>query len=329
MLIGPGAGAGRTRASIRPSLLKPLARLVADLLRRLHRPPVQRADAGQPDDGQEPDAGVDQHAVATGPAAAAEGGRGGGAAAPIIIGGARHRGSSRRWRGQRQGLDPPGQRHALRHGARITCGPSMRNDGRELWHYFWKTRGGTHIGNRGAAIWHNYLFFETPDNYLVSLDARTGKERWHVEIADFDEQYFSTPAPIIVDNHVLVGTGNDLDMPGFLQSFDAGDRQARVEVLHGADEARRSRARHVAEPRRGAPRRRPGLGARRRTTRRPVSTSSAPAIRRPATPAWRARATTCSPARSSRSTSTPARWRGTSRPRRTTRTTGTRRRRRS
>ena len=26
-------------------------------------------------------------------------------------------------------------------------------DGRELWRYFWKTRGGTHIGNRGAAIW--------------------------------------------------------------------------------------------------------------------------------------------------------------------------------
>ena len=93
-------------------------------------------------------------------------------------------------------------------------------DGREIWHYFWKTRGATHIGNRGAAIWYNYLFFETPDNYLVSLDAKTGKERWHVEIADFDEQYFSTPAPVIIDNHVIVGTGNDLDGPGFLQAFD-------------------------------------------------------------------------------------------------------------
>jgi alcohol dehydrogenase (cytochrome c) len=93
-------------------------------------------------------------------------------------------------------------------------------DGRELWHYYWKTKGGTRTGNRGAAMWRQYLYFETPDNYLVSLDARTGKERWHVEIADFDEQYFSTPAPIVVDNHVLVGTGNDLDLPGFLQSFD-------------------------------------------------------------------------------------------------------------
>jgi alcohol dehydrogenase (cytochrome c) len=97
---------------------------------------------------------------------------------------------------------------------------ARRHDGRELWRYFWKTRGGTHIGNRGAALWHNYLYVETPDNYLVSLDARTGKERWHVEIASFNEQYFSTPAPVVIDNHVIVGTGNDLDMPGFLQSFD-------------------------------------------------------------------------------------------------------------
>jgi alcohol dehydrogenase (cytochrome c) len=93
-------------------------------------------------------------------------------------------------------------------------------DGRELWRYFWRTKGGTHIGNRGAAIWKDYLFFETPDNYLVSLDARTGKERWHVEIADFNQQYFSTMAPIVVGDHVLVGTGNDLDAPGFLQSYD-------------------------------------------------------------------------------------------------------------
>jgi alcohol dehydrogenase (cytochrome c) len=100
-------------------------------------------------------------------------------------------------------------------------------DGRELWHYVWKTRGGTHIGNRGLAMWNNYLYMETPDNYLVSLDARTGKERWHKTIAELDQGYFSTPAPIVVGNHVLVGTGNDIDSPGFLLSFDAetGDLQ--------------------------------------------------------------------------------------------------------
>lgn len=93
-------------------------------------------------------------------------------------------------------------------------------DGRVLWHYFWKTKGGTHIGNRGVGIWNNYLFMETPDNYLVSLNAKTGAERWHKPIAELDQGYFSTPAPIVVGNHVLVGTGNDIDAPGFLQSFD-------------------------------------------------------------------------------------------------------------
>jgi alcohol dehydrogenase (cytochrome c) len=55
---------------------------------------------------------------------------------------------------------------------------------------------------------------------LVCLDAKTGAERWHKVISSFDEQYFSTMAPIVIGNHVLVGTGDDLDAPGFLQSVD-------------------------------------------------------------------------------------------------------------
>jgi alcohol dehydrogenase (cytochrome c) len=94
------------------------------------------------------------------------------------------------------------------------------SDGREIWHYVWKTRGGTHIGNRGVGMWNNYLFFVTPDNYLISLDARTGKERWTKELASFEQQYFHTMAPMVIDDHVLVGSSNDLDRPGFLQSFD-------------------------------------------------------------------------------------------------------------
>ena len=93
-------------------------------------------------------------------------------------------------------------------------------DGHEIWHYYWRTKGGTHIGNRGMAMWHTSVYMETPDNYLICLDARTGKEKWHKEIASFAEQYFSTMAPIVVGNHLLVGTGDDLDEPGFLQSFD-------------------------------------------------------------------------------------------------------------
>jgi alcohol dehydrogenase (cytochrome c) len=93
-------------------------------------------------------------------------------------------------------------------------------DGHELWHYFWKTKGGTHIGNRGLGMWGNWLYMETPDDYLVCLDAKTGKERWHKEIANFNQQYFSTMAPVVIGNHVIIGTGNDLDEPGYLQARD-------------------------------------------------------------------------------------------------------------
>ena len=67
-------------------------------------------------------------------------------------------------------------------------------DGHELWHYFWKTKGGTHIGNRGLGMWNNYLFMETPDDYLVSLDAKTGKERWHKVIAGRGSGIFFDPS---------------------------------------------------------------------------------------------------------------------------------------
>jgi acido-empty-quinoprotein group A len=93
--------------------------------------------------------------------------------------------------------------------------------GRELWHFRWQTKGGIHIGNRGVGIYGNWLFFETPDDYLVSLDKNTGRQRWAVEIADLKQQYFSTPAPLVVGNHVLIGVGGDsLDVPGYLEARD-------------------------------------------------------------------------------------------------------------
>ena len=102
--------------------------------------------------------------------------------------------------------------------------------GRELWHYVWKSSGGDHIGNRGVGIYGNWLFFETPDNHLVSLNIRDGKERWNKQIADLKLEYFSTTAPIVIRNHVLIGvSGDSMDVPGFLESRDpeTGDVQWR------------------------------------------------------------------------------------------------------
>ena len=93
--------------------------------------------------------------------------------------------------------------------------------GREIWHFAWKTRGGDHIGNRGVGIYGGWLYVLTPDNYFVSLDLATGKERWHHEIANMKREYFSSNAPIIVGRHVIIGVGGDaLDIPGYLESRD-------------------------------------------------------------------------------------------------------------
>jgi alcohol dehydrogenase (cytochrome c) len=93
--------------------------------------------------------------------------------------------------------------------------------GSALWHYDWVDHGGHLIGQRGVRIWRSTVYFLTPDNWLIALDANTGRELWKKNYADARKQYFSTSAPLIVKNHVIVGVGGDaMDMPGFLDSFD-------------------------------------------------------------------------------------------------------------
>lgn len=95
-------------------------------------------------------------------------------------------------------------------------------NGQERWHYKWEAnKGGIHIGNRGVGIYHDWLYFETPDSHLICLDKNSGKFRWAVEIADVTQQYFSTAAPMVIGNHIIVGVGGDsLDVPGYLEARD-------------------------------------------------------------------------------------------------------------
>lgn len=101
------------------------------------------------------------------------------------------------------------------------------HDGTILWHYYYKTRGGTHTSNKGVSMWHNYIYWESADCQLVSLDAATGKERWSVEIAPFAGQYFCSFPSLVMGDHIIAGSGNDENAPAFLQSFDpvTGKRQ--------------------------------------------------------------------------------------------------------
>ena len=209
-------------------------RLLADLLGRLHRPALQRADADQPGDREEPDARLDR--AGDRPARASwrrlRRRRGGGGAHDRIVGGEGD-GSVRRRR-----RDPASRAPSSRS---TTCSTSPRptTSGRST--RTTAASSGTTSGRRAAArtsataasaMWGNYLFFDTPDNYLVSLDARTGKERWHDEIASFSQQYFSTSAPMVDRQPRARRHRQRSRLAGLPAVVRSGDRQAAVEDFY-------------------------------------------------------------------------------------------------
>jgi alcohol dehydrogenase (cytochrome c) len=93
--------------------------------------------------------------------------------------------------------------------------------GRQLWRYTYPSNAGFKIGHRGVAVLGTLVYVTTPDAHLVALDARTGTLKWNVEIADSRRGYWSTNAPLIIRNHLIVGVSGDFDnLPGILKSFE-------------------------------------------------------------------------------------------------------------
>src|SRR5271170_7783492 len=83
--------------------------------------------------------------------------------------------------------------------------------GHMIWHYNHPTAGGEHIGHRGLAMYKGWLYFTTPDAHLISLNAKDGKVRWNEVVADVNQGYWTTMAPLVVENHVIVGVSGDFD----------------------------------------------------------------------------------------------------------------------
>jgi alcohol dehydrogenase (cytochrome c) len=93
---------------------------------------------------------------------------------------------------------------------------------RELWHYTHPKNNAFHIGHRGVAVYKDSVYLTTPDAHLIAFNAKDGKIRWDVTIADSRRGYWSTNAPLVVGNHVMVGVSGDFDnLPGQLKSIDA------------------------------------------------------------------------------------------------------------
>ena len=93
--------------------------------------------------------------------------------------------------------------------------------GQQLWLYTYPPNSGLHIGNRGLGMYKDSLYFLVPDGHLVSLNAKDGSVRWIVQVADATKGYWTSMAPLVVGNHVLVGTSGDFDnLVGYIRSVD-------------------------------------------------------------------------------------------------------------
>ena len=102
--------------------------------------------------------------------------------------------------------------------------------GELIWQYDFQDKGGHLIGQRGVAMYHDWLYFLTPDGWFISLNASDGKERWRKKVADEKLQYFTTISPLVVKNHVILGVGGDaMDVRGYLEARDpeTGEEQWR------------------------------------------------------------------------------------------------------
>ena len=94
--------------------------------------------------------------------------------------------------------------------------------GRQIWRYQHPPNDAFHIGHRGVAVHGRTVFLTTPDAHLLAFDRFTGKLLWNVEVADSARGFWSTNAPLVIRDHVIVGVSGDFDnLPGTLRAFDA------------------------------------------------------------------------------------------------------------
>ncbi len=115
--------------------------------------------------------------------------------------------------------------------------------GRRLWMYQYKVpeRVYTCCGqvNRGLAILGDRLFMATVDAKVVALDARSGRLLWKTEMANYQDGYAATVAPLVAKDKVIVGiAGGEYGIRGFIDAYSAttGERAWRFYTIPGPGE---------------------------------------------------------------------------------------------
>jgi alcohol dehydrogenase (cytochrome c) len=78
--------------------------------------------------------------------------------------------------------------------------------------------------NRGLAILDDTLYLCTFDAHLVALEAKTGKVKWDVVVADYKTGYSMTGAPLAIKGKIIVGVaGGEFGIRGFLDAYSPKD----------------------------------------------------------------------------------------------------------
>ena len=100
--------------------------------------------------------------------------------------------------------------------------------GKVLWKYVKPMKGVgfktvcCDVVNRGVALYGDNVYMATLDNYVVALNAMTGKVVWQRELKPADVGYAMTLAPMILKGMVIVGeSGGEYGARDFIQALDA------------------------------------------------------------------------------------------------------------
>ena len=224
------------------------------------------------------------------------GGGGGGAPAPIIVGGL--------GTGDANNCGPArfGGGILIVDGVIYAASPDNvyaidARDGTVLWHYYWKTRGGTSLRTRGSGMWHNYIYFELHDDWMVCLDSQDrqgsleeGDRAVSTAVLLFERAH-GDRQPRHRRHRQRYGCARLSSSRSIPETGDVA-----VDVLFHAAERRRTGHRNMGQPGRGPPRRRHVVDSRRLRSGDSSLHVSAPATPRPPTPVDAATATTSTPA---------------------------------
>lgn len=82
------------------------------------------------------------------------------------------------------------------------------------------------VGNRGAALYGDKVFYVTPDSHVIALDRDTGKVVWDVVIGDYKKAYTMTVAPLVVKGKVVVGmSGAEYPTRLYIEALDSDTGQ--------------------------------------------------------------------------------------------------------